>query len=157
MKKLAVVTSGLVLLGVSTAWRQTGAAGEAAVVKVRSAYVAAVKAGDAAGIAKLYAPDGIEMPPNQPMQKGRAAVLAFHKAFTESMASPAQLTVTPIETKVSGDIAFDVGTYTQKVTPKGGQAAEDKGKYVVLLKRSGGEWWVSHAIYNSDLPPPGTK
>mgnify|MGYP003694269463 CR=1 FL=1 len=36
---------------------------------------------DGAAIAKLFAPDGVEMPPNAPAAKGRAAIEAFHKAF----------------------------------------------------------------------------
>ena len=31
---------------------------------------------------------------------------------------------------------------------------KDTGKYVVILKRTGGSWKVAYAIYNSDLPPP---
>jgi ketosteroid isomerase-like protein len=32
---------------------------------------------------------------------------------------------------------------------------EDKGKYIVLLKKdAGGAWLITHAIYNSDNPPP---
>jgi hypothetical protein len=26
---------------------------------------------------------------------------------------------------------------------------------VVLLKKDGGNWMITHAIYNSDNPPPG--
>ena len=32
---------------------------------------------------------------------------------------------------------------------------DDHGKYVVLLKKdASGNWWISHSIYNSDVPPP---
>ena len=38
---------------------------------------------------------------------------------------------------------------------KGGGMVDDKGKYIVLLKKdASGDWWISHAIYNSDNPPP---
>jgi len=37
---------------------------------------------------------------------------------------------------------------------KGGNVIDDHGKYVVLLKKEGGNWLVTHAIYNSDLPVP---
>ena len=58
--------------------------------------------------------------------------------------------------KVSGDTAYDIGTYKQGLMPqKGGGMIDDKGKYVVLLKKdSNGNWWITHAIYNSDLPLP---
>ena len=36
-----------------------------------------------------------------------------------------------------------------------GAVIDDVGKYVVLLKKdASGDWWITHAIYNSDLPPP---
>ena len=39
---------------------------------------------------------------------------------------------------------------------KGGPVVDDTGKYVVLLKKdASGAWWITHAIYNSDLPLPG--
>ena len=38
---------------------------------------------------------------------------------------------------------------------KGGGMIDDTGKYVVLLKKdASGNWWISHAIYNSDVPAP---
>ena len=67
------------------------------------------------------------------------------------------ITITPTETKVFGDYAYEVGTYKQNLMPmKGGGMVDDHGKYVVLLKKdASGAWWISHAIYNSDLPAAG--
>ena len=67
------------------------------------------------------------------------------------------MTITPTETKVTGDTAYDIGTYKQSLmAQKGGGMADDKGKYIVLLKKdASGAWLVTHAIYNSDNPPPG--
>jgi hypothetical protein len=31
---------------------------------------------------------------------------------------------------------------------------KETGKYVVVLKRTGGAWKVAYAIYNSDQAPP---
>lgn len=125
------------------------------IAKVRSAYQTAVGAQDAVAIAKLYTADGVEMPPNAPAAKGRAAIEAFHKAFAQQWMMHG-MTITPTETKVMGDTAYDVGTYKQTLmAQKGGGMVEDKGKYIVLLKKdAGGAWLISHAIYNSDNPPP---
>jgi ketosteroid isomerase-like protein len=66
------------------------------------------------------------------------------------------MTIAATETKVLGDTAYDVGTYTQTLmSEKTGGMMEDKGKYLVLLKKQGGAWLITHAIYNSDNPPPG--
>ena len=43
---------------------------------------------------------------------------------------------------------------------KSGTVTDDHGKYVVLLRKEAGNWVISHAIYNSDLPlpaPPAAK
>jgi ketosteroid isomerase-like protein len=33
----------------------------------------------------------------------------------------------------------------------------DTGKYIVVLKKDGADWKISHDIFNSDLPPPPGK
>jgi uncharacterized protein (TIGR02246 family) len=138
--------------------RGESAAADAAIGKVRSAYQTAASAQDGAGIAKLFATSGIEMPPNAPMQKGRAAIEAYHKNFASQMMVH-NLVIKATETHVMGDVAYDVGTYSQSLMPMkgGGKTMDDKGKYIVLLKKdAGGAWSITHAIYNSDIPltPP---
>lgn len=146
-----------VVLGVAFAAAGMAAQGkdDPAIAKVRSAYQTAAGSQDGAALAKLYTADGVEMPPNAPAAKGRAAIEAFHKAFAQQWMMHG-MTITPTETKVAGDTAYDVGTYKQTLmAQKGGGMVEDKGKYIVLLKKdAGGAWLISHAIYNSDNPPP---
>jgi uncharacterized protein (TIGR02246 family) len=158
--RLAVVVAAAVMLVAASASAQQkpGAADEAAIAKVRTAYQTAAGSQDGAALAKLYAPDGVEMPPNAPAAKGRAAIEAFHKAFGQQWMMHG-MTITSGELKVHGDYAYDAGTYKQSLMPmKGGAVADDHGKYVVLLKKDGsGNWWISHAIYNSDVPPPAPK
>ena len=153
--KLAVVTVAVfafVSIGVSA--QQRGSADEAAVAKSRTAYQTAASTQDGAALAKLYTPDGVEMPPNGPAVKGRAAIEAFHKAFGQQFMMHG-MTITSTELKVHGEYAYDTGTYKQSLMPMtGGAVADDHGKYIVLLKKdASGNWWISHAIYNSDMPP----
>lgn len=126
------------------------------VAKVRNAYLAAVNAGDAKAVAALYTEDGVEMPPNEAMMKGRAAVEKYQAGFLTAFS--VKLSLTGIESMAAGDMAYDVGTYSQTITPKeGGKAMTDRGKYVVLMRRgSDGQWRVKYAIYNSDLPAQPT-
>ena len=157
--RLAGVIAAVMLVAASASAQQKAAGGdEAAIAKIRAAYQAAAGTQDGAALAKLYAPDGVEMPPNAPAAKGRPAIEAFHKAFGQQWMMHG-MTITSGELKVHGDYAFDTGTYKQSVMPmKGGAVADDHGKYVVLLKKDGsGNWWISHAIYNSDVPPPVKK
>ena len=154
MKWFAVI--GAVALATVSASAQQKNADDPGVAKTRSAYQAAAGAQDAGGMAKLYAPDGVEMPPNAPAVKGRAAIEAFHKAFSKQWMVHG-MTLAATETKVMGDTAYDVGTYKQGLMPQsGGGIINDSGKYIVLLKKdASGTWWITHAIYNSDNPPPG--
>jgi uncharacterized protein (TIGR02246 family) len=160
--RLAALVGAMVLTVAGASAQQKPAGGdEAAIAKVRSAYQTAAGTQDGAAIAKLYAPDGVEMPPNGPAAKGRAAIEALHKAFGQQFMVHG-MTVASTEVKVHGDYAYDVGTYKQSLMPmKGGAVVDDHGKYVVLFKKdASGSWLVTHAIYNSDVPlpaPPAKK
>lgn len=157
MKRL-IVTIGAIALAAAGVAAQKKGADEAAIAKLRTAYETAAGSQDGAAIAKLFAPDGTEMPPNSPAVKGRAAIEAFHKAFGRQWMMHG-MTITSTETKVIGDTAYDVGTYRQGLMPQtGGSTIDDKGKYVVLLRKdASGNWAITHAIYNSDSAPPAPK
>lgn len=150
-----VAVAAAILLTATMASAQPKSADEAAIAKIRTAYQTAAGTQDGPALAKLYAPDGVEMPPNAPAVKGRAAIEAFHKAFGQQWMMHG-ITITPTETRIVGDTAIDVGTYKQQLmAQKGGWIFDDKGKYVVLMKKDGsGNWWITHAMYNSDVAPP---
>ncbi len=130
-----------------------GKSADPAVTKVADAYVKATLAGDAKAIAALYTEDAVEMPPNQPAVKGRAAIEQYYtKLFADPAMKLSAFTLTHLESGTAGDLGFDVGMYQQTMTGGGGPM-KDSGKYTVLLKRVGGTWKVAYAIYNSDQPP----
>jgi uncharacterized protein (TIGR02246 family) len=130
------------------------AASDPAIRQVADSYVKASLAGDAKAIAALYTDDAVEMPPNQPPIKGRAAIEGYYTKLM-SGAKMGSFTLTHIESRASGEAGYDVGTYQQSMTPPGATAPmKETGKYVVVLKRTGGAWKVAYAIYNSDQAPP---
>jgi uncharacterized protein (TIGR02246 family) len=155
--RLVAVVAAVALVGVTASAQQKGA-DDAAIAKIRTAYQTAAGSQDGAAMARLFAPDGVEMPPNAPSATGRAAIEAFHKGFAKQWMMHG-ITITSTSTKVSGDTAHDVGTYKQQLmSQSGGGVIDDKGKYIVLLKKdASGNWLITHAIYNSDLPPPAPK
>lgn len=172
--KIATIL-GVALLSAATAAAQAGGAqgqgtgrgtgrgtaqakgANAVITAVADAYVKAVLAGDAKGVAALYTEDAIEMPPNQPMIKGRVAILQYYEKVLGGGMKVTSFTLDHIETHVSGVRAYDVGTYRQNMTPPNATAAgTETGKYVVILQREAGAWKVAYAIYSSDQPPaPG--
>jgi uncharacterized protein (TIGR02246 family) len=124
---------------------------DAGIRAVSDQYVKAALAGDAKGVADLYTEDAVEMPPNSPPIKGRAAIQQYYeKVFGEMKLS--RFTLTHLETRGLGDAGYDVGTYQQNMTPAGAAALDETGKFAVILKRTGGRWRVAYAIYNSDRP-----
>lgn len=153
-----LIVTGAGAVGWSPAPRgqEEGRAGTADAIKaVADAYVKAMLASDAKGVAALYAEDAIEMPPQQPMIKGRAAIEQYYEKELASGMTMNSFTLAHLDSQAIGDRGYDVGTYQQSVTPKGATAAQnDTGKYTVILKRVAGAWRIAYAIYNSDQPPP---
>jgi len=159
MKKLSfvlIVLTAPVLLAHSTQPPAAQKKIDQAIAAVADQYVKATLAGDAKAIAALYTEDAVEMPPNQPPVKGRAAIQQYYeKLFKEGKTS--RFTIDHLETQAAGNVGYDVGTYQQSMTPGGGAAMEDTGKFTVILRRTGGTWLVAYAIYNSDRPPMAMK
>src|SRR5262245_55397475 len=140
MNRRNLTIAAAMILAATSAYAQ-GNADTAGIAKARSAYEKAAGAQDAPGIAKLYTADGFEMPPNAPAAKGRAAIEAYHKAFAQQFMVHG-ITLKPTDTQVHGDTAVDIGTYTQSLMfQKGGGMFDDKGKYIVLLKKDAGGGW----------------
>ena len=161
MKVAALVGAMMLAAAGASAQTKPSGADEAAIAKSRTAFQTAAGTQDGAAIAKLFTADGVEMPPNAPAAKGRAAIEAYHKAFGQQWMMHG-MTITSAETKVSVDTAYDAGTYKQQImSNKSGAVIDDVGKYIVLLKKdAGGAWLITHAIYNSNLPvpaPPAAK
>lgn len=164
MKKAFTIAASVliaVLLMIQAASAQAGAGGaqkaDPAIVKVADAYVAAVKARDAAKVAELYAENAVEMPPHQKPIRGRDNIRKhYEQQFKDPGAEFSGVTLQRTEARVSGNIGYDTGQYSQRITPKGGKPIDDTGNYIVILHQTDGQWRVAHAIYNSHLPPPGT-
>jgi ketosteroid isomerase-like protein len=131
-----------------------GAKTDPTLSKIAADFGAAVTAGNAAKVAMLYSNDATLMPPNEPAVKGRASIQGW---FQKQMDGGAiNLMLHPTESRISGDLAFEAGTYMFGLKPKEGQPVKDTGKYIVVLKKEGADWKISHDIFNSDMPmqPP---
>jgi len=125
-----------------------------AIRQVADAYAAAMRAGDAAAAAAVYRDDAVEMPPGVPPIQGKAAIEQYFRGMFGSCRFT-EFTLSHTELRASGDVAFAAGTSRARLTPNGGPPVEDSGKYLVVLKRTGGAWKVAYSIHNSDAANPG--
>jgi ketosteroid isomerase-like protein len=103
-------------------------------------------------VASLYREDAVEMPPGKPPVPGRTAIEAYYREFF-STCRFTDFALTHSELRAEGDVGYVVGTSRQTLSPGGGAPLHDTGKYLVVLKRTGGEWKVAYAIYNVDHVP----
>jgi len=107
-------------------------------------------AGDAEGVAALYAEDAVFMAPGAPAVVGRSAIQDAIASDT-AKSKAAGLTnkgdeVTDVG--VAGDMAWITGTFS--VTDASGTVV-DKGKYVTVYRRASGKWPIIRDIWNSDM------
>jgi uncharacterized protein (TIGR02246 family) len=121
-----------------------------AIRQVADAYQAAMLAGSAAAAAAVYRDDAVEMPPGVPPIQGKAAIEQYFRGMFGSCRFTA-FTLSHTELRASGDVAFVAGTSRASVTPNGGPSITEAGKYLVVLKRTGGAWKVAYSIHNSDV------
>ena len=123
---------------------------EAAIRRADSQFAANARAGNAAVLTDdFYSADAVVMPPNAPGLRGREAIAGFWSQFLAANAVDLALTPETV-TQSCGDLAVENGHYDLTVTPKGGQASHDSGKYIVVWKKSNGRWWATQDIFNSN-------
>jgi uncharacterized protein (TIGR02246 family) len=125
-----------------------------AIERVRAAHVTALNQSDAAALAGLFTPEGVQMPPNEPPNVGEAAIRRWLQNFLDQFHT--EFALSPDEVRVAGDWAFERGSYTLTLSHRGGPGSfQDRGKYITIYERqAGGAWRMASDIWNSNQPPP---
>jgi len=159
------VLLGILALGLSSACRPKekptmdssapaalSAADEARIRSADSAFVAAANAGDADGVAAVYADDGALLAPNLPPQRGRNAIKSFWGGFLDAYTVRFEVVSDTIEGR--GDLAYNHGHYRFTAVPKakGAPGVADEGKFLEILKKQpDGSWKYVLDMYSSNL------
>jgi uncharacterized protein (TIGR02246 family) len=159
LKTWFVATMGTILLstvvGAETPARGDSSAqhtANAEIVKVADTYRMAVLAGDARAVAAVYSDDGMELPPGHPIVQGRSAIEQHFQGLFQT-AKVTAFTFLHLDATVDGNVAYDAGTYEQRLALPSGQVLADAGKYLVVLKKRPGGWKAAFVMYNSDSSP----
>lgn len=97
---------------------------------------------DAAGIAALFASDGIAYRQNSEPAVGTAAIQAYMgQAFQENPGEQVEWTIDRIDVAASGDLAAEYGTWTESSSGPAGTGS-DRGRYMTVYQKIGGEWKI---------------
>ena len=107
-------------------------------------FEAAMRAGDAGGLAAVYTSNGNAMPPNGPMVSGTANLRAFWQSVIDMGIASVQLTT--VELDELGETVNELGEFVLKTVDG---AVADSGKFIVVWKRENGAWKWHHDIWNS--------
>ena len=145
MKKLlSTLPLFLMILGCNQAPMSTD---PSAIVAATEAWEAAFNAKDIDALVGLYTSDARVLPPNAEMASGSDAVRTLFGGFIDAGIGGE---LTSIESKISGNMAYDVGTYALH----NDDGPVDTGKFIVTFRRGDdGEWRITNDIFNSDNPP----
>ena len=157
LKTSLVAAAALLLLAGCQPATQDTAADEAVIRKSAPAWAAAYNAGDADGLAAMYWEDSVLQPPGAPAAVGRDAIRRFLAADIAATRGAGLTMNIPAAgaVDVSGDLAYEAGTYT--VTDASG-ATVDAGKYIGVFQKRNGKWLYIRDTWNSDNPPaPAAK
>ena len=132
-------------------WLSLGAApalaqDKATIEKLNDVWAAAFNKGDAAAVAALYTEDAYVLPPGSEMVKGRAAIEAFWRQAAQQLTA-AKLTAGDV-LPLGPEAAREIGTVTLKTRSQPPQ--EVVGKYVVVWRKTGGDWKLAADIWNTD-------
>lgn len=101
---------------------------------------------DYEGIANAYTEDAKIMPPGADIISGRDAIrmrwtlpigvkIPYHK-------------ITPVEIRIEGEYAYDLGYYEGRTMQKDGKEVSWKGKYLIVWKKINNQWKIYADAWN---------
>jgi ketosteroid isomerase-like protein len=144
--------------GDTTPKRPTAEQDVAAIMEFNKHYLGAINAGDIKTLSALTTDGHVMIMPNRPPIVGKAANDAANgRAFEQFVFDESW---SPTQTVVSGDLAFQQGTYVSTAKPRaGGESRTIRGSFLRIYQRQpNGEWRMTRDTFNSepDAKPAST-
>jgi ketosteroid isomerase-like protein len=147
-----VIAISLTACETSRVKRPSAAEDVAAITEFNKRYLKAINDGDSATLASLTLPEHIMIAPGRPPIVGKEANDAANARAAQMF--KIEETWAPVETFISGDLAYQRGTFTVAATPKaGGTTRNTRGTFLRIYKRQpNGEWRMVRDMFNSEQP-----
>ena len=157
MVRLAsLVACAAVLLQATAAGAQTLEKDLAEIAEFNRRYLQAINDEDIATLSSLTTDDHIMIASGRPPLVGKAANDAANARVFKQF--DIVETWTPVETVVSGDLAYQRGTFTVAATPRaGGNTSRSSGNFLRIYRRVPGVGWrMTRDMFNTEQPatPP---
>lgn len=124
----------------------------AALDNVRTSYESAFNKKDVAAVAALYTADAWVLPEQAATITTQPGVQSWVENGLKAGVSNLKLTSDHKEIASAGDLAVDVGTFSETVPSPTGPM-QMTGRYMVLLKKVDGQWKLVADMNNAALPP----
>ncbi len=124
----------------------------ASIDEARLAFEVALRSGDAAAAASIYADDATLVAPAADVLHGRPAIERFWRTGVETGIEQVELVVLQLQQR--GEVAFEVGRYALFLAPESGVAVTDRGRYLVVHRvEADGRWRRAAEMFSPDLQP----
>lgn len=146
------ITICLLMVGLLASPAVFAAHHEAEYEKLAKNWESAYNNEGAAAVAALYHEDGMRLPPDMPIAKGRAAIAAQVQGGMDL--GLAKVKIEMVESMVSGEVAVARGTF--KGVDADGNAMTE-GKWMSVSKWVDGKWQIHADIWNMDAPMPAPE
>ena len=134
-----------------TAQPASTAPDEAAIAEFNRAYLKAINDGDIDTLARLTTEGHMMISSGGPPLVGKKALVdAMTRAFTTTDFDESW---TPEETVISGDLAYQRGTFVVVAKPKaGGAETRVAGNFLRIYRKIDGAWFMVRDSFNSQQP-----
>jgi ketosteroid isomerase-like protein len=144
---VAITTATMMLEACGPRPAEFTAQDEDTIRRMFDARVANIRAGDWVAWSRQHADSVIVQPAHAPAIRGRAALLAWGRAFPPIDS----LALSDIRVWGEGNVAYATSAYVLKLK----DLPLDRGKELLVFQRPlGGDWLVVAFSLSSDLPPP---
>ena len=141
---------GLAACGDATPKRPTAEQDVAAIMEFNRHYLGAINDEDIKTLSALTTAGHVMIAPNRPPIVGKAANDAMNgRAFEQFEFDESW---SPTNTVVSGDLAFQEGSYVSTAKPRaGGEARTIRGSFLRIYQRQpNGEWRMTRDTFNTE-------